>query len=106
MKDALDAVQEFTYELDTNKNGKINSCTMKEMWDYKNGTMGPAKRKIDSDPLQKGSIILQVSQFMSCELCGGNHNHENCPHESQFSQLGEDANGPNLGFNIKGREIK
>ena len=45
MKDALDAVQEFTYELDTNKNGKINSYTMKEMWDYENGMMGSAKRK-------------------------------------------------------------
>ena len=31
---------------------------MKEMWDYKNGMMGPAKRKRDSNPSQKGSIIL------------------------------------------------
>ena len=79
---------------------------MKEMWDYKNGMMGPAKGKRDSDLLQKGSIILQTSQFMSCELCGGNHNHENCPHESRFSQLGEDTSALNLGFNIQERKIK
>ena len=43
---------------------------------------------------------------MSCELCGGNHNHENCPHESQFSQLGDDMSALNLGFNIQERRIK
>ena len=47
MKDALDAVWEFTHEPDINKDGKINSRTMKEMWDYENGTMGPEKRKRD-----------------------------------------------------------
>ena len=34
MKDALDTVREFTHDPDTNKDGKINSHTMKEMWDY------------------------------------------------------------------------
>ena len=43
---------------------------------------------------------------MSCKLCGGNHSHKKCPHESQFSQLGKDTSAPNLGFNLQGREIK
>ena len=34
MKDALDTVWEFTHDPDINKDGKINSHTMKEMWDY------------------------------------------------------------------------
>ena len=49
---------------------------MKEMRDYENGMMGFGKRKRDSDPSQKGSIVPQMSQIMSCELCGGSHNHE------------------------------
>ena len=79
---------------------------MKEMWDYENGMMGPEKRKRDSNLSQKGLIIPQTSQIMNCELCGGNHNHENCPHESRFSQLGEDTSAPNLGYNLQGRKIK
>ena len=47
MKDTLDTVWEFTHDLGTNKDGKINSCTMKEMWKYENGIMGPEKRKRD-----------------------------------------------------------
>ena len=79
---------------------------MKEMWDYENGTMGPEKRKRDSNPSQKGSIVPQMPQFINCELCGGSHNHADCLHESQFSQLGEDTCAPNSGFNIQGRKIK
>ena len=45
MKDTLDTLWEFTHDPDINKDGKINSHTMKEMWDYENGTMGPEKRK-------------------------------------------------------------
>ena len=41
---------------------------MKKMWDHENGMMGPAKRKRDSDPSQKGSVIPQTSQIVSCEL--------------------------------------
>ena len=43
MEDVLDAVQEFTHESDINEYQKLNSHTMKEMWDYENGTMGPEK---------------------------------------------------------------
>ena len=45
MEDSLNAVREFTHEPNTTQNGNINSCTMKEMWDYENGIMGPGKRK-------------------------------------------------------------
>ena len=82
MEDALDVVQKFTHEPDINKDGKINSHTMKEMWDYENGTMGPKKRKRDSDSPQRQSVDPQMFQSINCELCGGSHNSTDCPHES------------------------
>ena len=60
MKDVLDAVWEFTHEPDINKDKKIYSRTMKEMWDYENGTMGPEKRKRDSDTSQRQSVHPQM----------------------------------------------
>ena len=48
MENALEAVREFTNESNISRNGKLNSSTMKEMWDYENGMMGPEKRKRDS----------------------------------------------------------
>ena len=106
MEDALDAVWEFTHEPDINKDTKINSHTMKEIWDYENGTMGPEKRKRDSDPSQGESVDPQMLQSIGCELCGGSHNSTNCPHESQFSQLGKNSYMPNMGSNPYVRRIK
>ena len=34
MKDALSAVRQFTSEGNLDKNGNLNTATMKEMWDY------------------------------------------------------------------------
>ena len=34
MKDALSAVRQFTSEGNSGRNGKLNTATMKEMWDY------------------------------------------------------------------------
>ena len=34
MKDALSAVRQFTSEGNLSRNGKLNTTTMKEMWDY------------------------------------------------------------------------
>ena len=34
MKDVLSAVRQFTSEGNSGKNGKLNTATMKEMWDY------------------------------------------------------------------------
>ena len=90
MEDALNAVREFTHEPNIAQNGNINSCTMKEMWDYENGIMGPGKRKRDSNSIQQESIGPQVPQSRDCGLCGGSHQTTECPHESRFSQLGED----------------
>ena len=106
MEDALDAVWKFTHEPNINKSEKINSHTMKEMWDYENGITGPEKRKRDSGPSQRESVDPQILQSINCELCGGSHNSTNCPHESQFSQLGEESHVPNLGSNLHGRRIK
>ena len=90
MEDALDVVREFTHETNTIQNGNINSHTMKEMWDYENGIMGPGKRKRDSSSTQKESVGPQMPQSRNCGLCGGSHQTAECPHESRFSQLGED----------------
>ena len=106
MKDALDAVWEFTHDSDINKDGKINYCTMKEMWDYENGTMGPEKRKRESVTSQRQPVDPQMLQSINCELCGGNHNSTDCPHESQFSQLGKNLYMPDMGSNPYGRRIK
>ena len=62
---------------------------MKEMWDYENGTMGPKKRKRDSDSSQRQTVGPQMPQTINCELYGGSHNSTDCPYESQFSQLGK-----------------
>ena len=106
MEDALDVVWGFTHESDNNKNGKINSCTMKEMWDYEDGTMGPEKRKRDSGSTQRELIDPQMPQSLYCELCDRSHNSMNCPHESQFSQLGEGPYTTNPGSNLYGRRIR
>ena len=79
---------------------------MKEMWDYENGTMGPKKRKRDSDSSQRQTVGPQMPQTINCELCGGSHNSTDCPYESQFSQLGKNLYMPNLGSNPYGRRIK
>ena len=84
----------------------MNSHTMKEMWDYENGTVRPEKRKRDSGTSQRQSVDPQMLQLINCELCDGSHNSTNCLHESQFSQLGENSYVPNLGSNLHGRRIK
>ena len=76
------------------------------MWDYENGTMGPKKRKRDSNSSQRQSVDPQMLQSIHCEPCGGGHNSTDCPHESQFSQLGENSYMPNLNSNPYGRRIK
>ena len=63
---------------------------MKEMWDYENGMMGAEKIKRDSSLIPKGPVRSQPHLLTSCGLCGGNHETTQCPHESRFSQLGED----------------
>ena len=106
MEDALEAVREFTNEPNISKNGKINSSTMKEMWDYENGVMGPEKRKRDSTSTQKESARSQPCQLLNCGLCGGSHETTECPHESRFSQLGEDPYMTTTNVSPYGRGVK
>ena len=65
MKDALEAVREFTHEPNPNRNGKINSSTMKEMWDYENGIMGTEKKKRDSSLIPKEPVRSQLYPLTS-----------------------------------------
>ena len=86
MKDALSAVRQFTSEGNLGKNGKLNTATMKEMWDYE--SREPFLGKIEKAP--EKSRGLQTKSSNECELCGGNHKVEQCPHERKFS-LGTDT---------------
>ena len=43
-----------------------------------------------SDTVPEKSKDLQLMPKIECELCGGNHKVEQCPHERKFS-LGLDA---------------
>ena len=45
MKDALNAVREFTSEGNLSKNGNVNTTTMREMWDYENEEPSLGKNK-------------------------------------------------------------
>ena len=86
MKDALSAVRQFTSEGNLGRNGNLNTNTMKEMWDYE--SREPFSGKIEKTPEKsRGS---QVKSSNECELCGGNHKVEQCPHERKFS-LGTDT---------------
>ena len=86
MKDVLSAVRQFTSEDNSDKNGKLNTATMKEMWDYE--SREPFSSKIEKAPEKpRGS---QVKSSNECELCGGNHKVEQCPHERKFG-LGTDT---------------
>ena len=86
MKDALSAVRQFTSEGNSGKNGKLNTATMKEMWDYE--SREPFSSKIEKAPEKPRGSQAKFSN--ECELCGGNHKVEQCPHERKFS-LGTDT---------------
>ena len=87
MKDALSAVRQFTSEGNLSRNGNLNTTTMKEMWDYESREpfSGKIRKKAPEKP--RGS---QAKSNNECELCGGNHKVEQCPHERKFS-LGTDT---------------
>ena len=86
MKDALSAVRQFMSEGNLGRDGNLNTTTMKEMWDYE--SREHFSGKIEKTPEKsRGS---QVKSSNECELCGGNHKVEQCPHERKFS-LGTDT---------------
>ena len=85
MKDALSAVRQFTSEGNLSRNGNLNTTTMKEMWDYESQEPFSGKiRDISQRALEK-SKSSQVKPNSECELCGGNHKVEQCPHERIFA---------------------
>ena len=90
MKDALSAVRQFTSEGNLSRNGNLNTTTMKEMWDYESQELFFGKTKDVSEIVPGKSKNLQSKSKIECELCGGNHEVEQCPHERKFS-LGMDT---------------
>ena len=90
MKDALSAVRQFTSEGNLSRNGNLNTTTMKEMWDYESQEPFSGKTRDVSKKVPEKSKNPQVKPNNECELCGGNHKAEQCPHERKFS-LGMDT---------------
>ena len=90
MKDALSAVRHFTSEGNLSRNGNLNTTTMKEMWDYESQEPFSVKTRDVSEIAPEKSKGLQATPKNKCELCGGNHKAEQCPHERKFS-LGMDT---------------
>ena len=90
MKDALSAVRQFTSEGNLSRNGNLNTTTMKEMWDYESQEPFLGKTRDVSKVALEEPKYLQEKSKNECELCGGNHKIEQCPHERKFS-LGMDT---------------
>ena len=90
MKDALSAVRQFTSEGNLSRNGNLNTTTMKEMWDYESREPFLGKIRNISKKAPEKSRGSQAKSNNECELCGGNHKVEQCPHERKFS-LGTDT---------------
>ena len=90
MKDALSAVRQFTSEGNLSRNGNQNTITMKEMKDYESWEPFLGKTRDISEKAPEKSKSSQVKPKSECELCGGNHKAEQCPHERKFS-LGIDT---------------
>ena len=90
MKDALSAVRQFTSEGNLSRNGNLNTTTMKEMWNYESQEPFSGKIRSISEKTPEKSRGSQAKSNNECELCGGNHKVEQCPHERKFS-LGTDT---------------
>ena len=92
MKDALSAVRQFTSEGNLSRNRNLNTTTMKEMWDYESWEPFLGKTRDVSEVVPEKSKNLPTKPKIECELCGGNHKVEQCPHERKFSS-GMDTTG-------------
>ena len=60
------------------------------MWDYESQEPFLGKTRGVSEVAPDKSKSLQAMPKIKCELCGGNHRVEQCPHERKFS-LGMDT---------------
>ena len=85
MKDALSAVRQFTSEGNSGRHRNLNTTTMKEMWDYESREPFSGKMRDISEKAPEKSKGSQAKSNNKCELCGGNHKVERCPHERKFS---------------------
>ena len=85
MKDALSAVRQFTSDGNLSRNGNLNTTTMKEMWDYESREPFSDKTNDISEMVPKKSKNIQSIPKIECELCSGNHEADQCPHERRFS---------------------
>ena len=90
MKDALSAVRQFMSEGNLGRNRNLNTTTMKEMWDYESQEPFSGKTRDISEKVPERSRGSQAKFNNECELCGGSHKVEQCPHERKFS-LGTDT---------------
>ena len=90
MKDALSVVRQFTSEGNLSRNGNLRTTTMKEMWDYESQKPFSGKTRDVSEVVPEKPKNWQAKPKIECELCGGNHKVEQCPHERKFS-LGMDT---------------
>ena len=57
---------------------------MKEMWGYESQEPFSGKTRDISKKVPEGSKSSQVKPKNECELCGGNHKAEQCPHEENL----------------------
>ena len=94
MKGALSVVRQFTSKGNLSRNGNLNTTIMREMWDYESWEPFSSKTRDVSKKIPEESKSLQVKFKNECELCGGNHKAEQCPHERKFS-LGMDTTSYN-----------
>ena len=58
---------------------------MREMWDYESWEPFLGKTKDASEIVPEKSKNIQSISKIECELCGGNHEAVQCPHERKFS---------------------
>ena len=96
MKDVLSAVRQFTSEGNLSKNGNLNTTTMKEMWDYEHQEPFLGKTEGVSERIPEKPKNIQSITKVECKLCGRNHEADQCPHESRFSQLGMKTTRPGI----------
>ena len=85
MKDALSAVRQFTSDGNLSRNQNLNTTTMREMWDYESQEPFSGGTKNVSETVPERPKNIQSISKIECELCGGNHKADQCPHERRFS---------------------
>ena len=83
MKDALSAVRRFTSDGNLSRNENLNTTTMREMWDYESQEPFLGGTKNVSEMVPERPKNLQSISKIECELCGGNHEADQCPHEKK-----------------------